>query len=400
MRTALVQATGALTRFRSAMTQTSTAGTRLRSAATGASGSVDRLRNSASQASTATGRLRTSATQASTGLNQVRTAATRASADVQRAGRSAATSGGFFGRFGQGLRGATTAQRGLNTAMKANVLGAILALIMPIITKLIEMAMQSKTVQAVVQAAFKIIGQVVGTVMKGASTAINWLIDAGKSVINWLKANWPLLVAILTGPVGIAVLAIVRNWDRIKEAVGAVRDWIVEKWNSVVDFLKGVPGKIAGFFSELPDKLRSMGGDLIMGLINGIRNKASALLETVKNFIVNTIPGPIRSILGISSPSKVMMGFGGDVGEGLAIGMEGAGNRVAGAAGRLATATARGVIGPGYGLAGAAGARSAARTGVGTAAGAVTVNVHPRPGQSEYEIGRITARELAWAAKR
>lgn len=133
--------------------------------------------------------------------------------------------------------------RGLNTAMKANILGAILALVMPLITKLIDMAMQSKTVQAVMQAAFKVIGQVVGTVMKGASVAINWLIDAGKSVVNWLKANWPLLVAILTGPVGIAVLAIVKHWDRIKEAVGTVRDWIVDKWNAVVDFLRGFPGR-------------------------------------------------------------------------------------------------------------------------------------------------------------
>ena len=30
----------------------------------------------------------------------------------------------------------------------------------------------------------------------------------------------------------------------------------------------------------------------------------------------------------------------------------------------------------------------------------MTVNVYPQAGQSEYEIGRIVARELAWAAKR
>lgn len=399
MQTSLVSVARALNQMRSAASGTSSAVTRMRTAVTGAAGSVDRFRNATTQASTATGRLRTAASQATGGLNQVRTAANRAARDVQSAGRNAAAGGGLFNRFSQGLRGATTAQRGLNTAMKANVLGAILALIMPLITKLIDMAMQSKTVQAVVQKAMQVIGQVMGATMRAASAAINWLVDAAKKVINWLKSNWPLLVAILTGPVGIAVLAIVKNWDRIKEAVASVRNWIVDRWNDAVDFLRGIPGRIMGVFSGLADRLRGMGGDIIEGLINGIRAKAGAILSAVKNFIVDKIPGPIRSALGISSPSKLMMGFGRDVGEGLALGIEGTGNRVAGAAGRLATATARSVIGPGYSLAGAAAARSAHRTG-GTTAAPVTVNVHPRPGQSEYEIGRITARELAWAAKR
>lgn len=47
--------------------------------------------------------------------------------------------------------------------------------------------------------------------------------SALKTGFNWVKANWPTLLAILTGPIGLAVLAIVKNFDRIKSA--AKRVW-------------------------------------------------------------------------------------------------------------------------------------------------------------------------------
>src|SRR5690606_14675495 len=36
------------------------------------------------------------------------------------------------------------------------------------------------------------------------------------AVFNWIKDNWPLLLGILTGPIGWAVLLIVNHWDTIK----------------------------------------------------------------------------------------------------------------------------------------------------------------------------------------
>ena len=38
------------------------------------------------------------------------------------------------------------------------------------------------------------------------------------TVWEWIKEKWPLLLAILTGPIGLAVLAITSNWDKLKEA--------------------------------------------------------------------------------------------------------------------------------------------------------------------------------------
>lgn len=43
-----------------------------------------------------------------------------------------------------------------------------------------------------------------------------------KTGFGWVKKNWPTLLAILTGPIGLAVLAIVKNFDKIKSAASRV----------------------------------------------------------------------------------------------------------------------------------------------------------------------------------
>jgi hypothetical protein len=62
-------------------------------------------------------------------------------------------------------------------------------------------------------------------------------------VWGWVKANWPLILAILTGPVGLAVLYIVRHFD------------------SIVGFFKGIGGRIAavsvGMFDGIRDAFKS-----------------------------------------------------------------------------------------------------------------------------------------------
>lgn len=58
-----------------------------------------------------------------------------------------------------------------------------------------------------------------------------FVIRAARAVVDFLARNWPLILAILTGPFGLAVLFVVRNWDTIRETfMGAVR--------AVIDFLR------------------------------------------------------------------------------------------------------------------------------------------------------------------
>lgn len=86
------------------------------------------------------------------------------------------------------------------------------------------------------------------------------------NVFNWVKENWPLLLAILTGPFGLAVLAIVKNWDTIKDAVTAAKNWIVDRFNDLVGFITGLPGRIS---------------DAASGMWEGIKGGLSAVVGWV-----------------------------------------------------------------------------------------------------------------------
>jgi phage-related protein len=61
------------------------------------------------------------------------------------------------------------------------------------------------------------------------------------AVINWLKGNWPLIVGILTGPVGLAVAEIVQHWNTIKkdatQAVDNVINFIRNNWKNILGWL-------------------------------------------------------------------------------------------------------------------------------------------------------------------
>ncbi|SCL15047.1 hypothetical protein [Micromonospora inyonensis] len=181
------------------------------------------------------------------------TAVTRAAAGAQAA-ETAATNGGIIAK-GRAVV-ATTAQRVaavaanvatkawaagqwlLNAAMSANPLGLVLIAIVALIAGIVLLWRNSETFRTIVTAAFNAV----------------W--SAIKFVWDWASANWPLLLAILTGPIGLAVLFIVKHWDQIKASAAAMwrsisdgatsaKDWIVGKFTAVVSFFDGLPGKIA-----------------------------------------------------------------------------------------------------------------------------------------------------------
>ena len=144
------------------------------------------------------------------------------------------------------------------------------------------------------------------TVKNAIGAAWEFIRGAAEGVFNWLTENWPLVLAILTGPIGLAVLAIITHWETIKSAVGAAlgwiggrataaKDWIVARFNDVVGFVTGLPGRIAAAATGLFDGFKSAFKSAINAII-GWWNGLSFTLPTID--IPRVSLGPLGSIGG------------------------------------------------------------------------------------------------------
>lgn len=157
----------------------------------------------------------------------------------------------------------------LNAALTANPIGLIVLAIVALIAIFVLAWKHSETFRNIVTGAFNAVKNVV------------------MGAFNWVRNNWPLLLAILTGPIGLAVLAIVKNWDTIKAGVAAVKDWVVEKFGQVVSFLTGLPRRINSAVRGMFDGIK----DAFRGAINWIVDKWNGLEFTIGGITIDP-PGP------------------------------------------------------------------------------------------------------------
>lgn len=126
---------------------------------------------------------------------------------------------------------ATAAMAGLNLSMLLIPLAIAL-----IVGGLVLLYMKCDWFRNAVQAA-----------MHGVVAAFGWVKQAAVDAFNWIKTNWPLLVAIITGPIGLAVYAIVKNFDKIKAAIADVKNAISSLPSKGLGVLKAVvPGVQTG----------------------------------------------------------------------------------------------------------------------------------------------------------
>lgn len=115
------------------------------------------------------------------------------------------------------------------------------------------------------------------TVKKWLSSFWNWLKGIFAAGLDWIKSHWDLIATILFGPIGFAVSMIIKHFDKIKEVVQNVWNWIT------------------GIFGKIGD----IGTSVVKGAVNSVIGFAE---NTINGFIrlINSALGAINKIPGVN----------------------------------------------------------------------------------------------------
>lgn len=165
------------------------------------------------------------------------------------------------------------AQAGLNLVLSLNPIGLVIIAIAALIAIIIVIATKTDWFQKIWKVAWEGIKKAV---------EFTW---------NWIKDHWPLILSILTGPIGAAVIYIVRHWDTIvdtvkslpgkiakaasgmwdgiKNAFRSALNWVIDKWNGLnfsIPSFSAFGIKVGGFNLGVPHINRFASGGLGTGL--------------------------------------------------------------------------------------------------------------------------------------
>lgn len=154
---------------------------------------------------------------------------------------------------------------------------------------------------------FSVVKDVLHGDFSGAWEAIKGIVSQWT---GYFSGVWNSIKTLFSGVAGFFKNIFSSAWNMIKSV-----------FSNVGSFFSGVIQTIKNAFTSLPSQMKSIGKNIIDGLINGIKSKVSGVVNAVKD-IGSKITGKVKSILGIASPSRVMKAYGAYTSEGLAIGIK------------------------------------------------------------------------------
>ncbi|MFJ9657621.1 hypothetical protein ACIRPR_06585 [Streptomyces griseoflavus] len=142
----------------------------------------------------------------------------------------------------------------------ASPIGLIIGLIVGLIAVVVIAYQKSETFRNIVQAVWAAVQSAIGT-------AVDWIMD---------KVQW---FSTLPGKVS--------GW------FGAAKDWAIQKWDALVAWVRGIPGRVSAALSGLAGSLRSRASEAGRQMVSAIRSRISDAVAWVRG-----LPGRARAALG------------------------------------------------------------------------------------------------------
>lgn len=148
--------------------------------------------------------------------------------------------------------------------------------------------------------------------------------DLVNAIVSWFGRLPGMAASALSALGGRIVSVAVSAGASMLNAVSGAVDRAVSAFGSLpgkaASALSGLAGAVRGAVSGASGWLVSAGRDLILGMVAGVRSMAGSLASAAKSVVGGAVSAA-KHLLGISSPSKVFMEIGKDVGRGLIIGL-------------------------------------------------------------------------------
>jgi hypothetical protein len=187
--------------------------------------------------------------------------------------------------------GFAAAQTLLNAVMALNPFVLVAIALVALGVALVVAYQKSETFRAIVQAAF-------GAVKTAVVAVVDWfkgpflhfftetIPSIFRTVLDWVKVNWPWILGALTGPIGLAVVWIIKNWGKIRTGLAA--GWSAIKSTVLYPIRDFFTKTIPGWGNTLRDKLVGSFDSARAG-IKKAWDKVKSIARGPVAFIVNTV---------------------------------------------------------------------------------------------------------------
>lgn len=212
-----------------------------------------------------------------------------------------------------GITGALTTMKtavlGVNAAVSANPVGALVTILAIVITSIVTFIATNKDAQQALLGAWD-------SIKGGVSDAIEKVKGFLDALIEFVKANWQGLLLLLVNPFAGAFKLLYDNCEGFRETVNNlvtniitafenmktgivntvdnIKNTIVNGFNIAIDFITGLPAQAVDW-----------GKNIINGLVNGITETVGKVVDAVKG-AAGAISNTFKDFFDIHSPSRLM----------------------------------------------------------------------------------------------